>query len=75
MVQKEKLLRIENIIEDINEQLPYPLADSSYVGLVVHIALAMERIQRGENISFKEDYLGSCRKQKNLILRAKSYQD
>ncbi len=64
LVQKEKLLRIENIIEDINEQLPYPLADSSYVGLVVHIALAMERIQRGENISFKEDYLNELSKTK-----------
>lgn len=66
LVQKEKLLRIENIIEDINEQLPYPLADSSYVGLVVHIALAMERIQRGENISFKEDYLNELSKTKEF---------
>lgn len=66
LVQKEKLLRIENIIEDINEQLPYPLADSSYVGLVVHIALAMERIQRGENISFKEDYLGELSQTKEF---------
>lgn len=66
LVQKEKLLRIENIIEDINEQLPYPLADSSYVGLVVHIALAMERIQRGENISFKEDYLSELSKTKEF---------
>lgn len=66
LVQKEKLLRIENIIEDINEQLPYPLADSSYVGLVVHIALAMERIQRGENISFKEDYLSELSQTKEF---------
>ncbi|HWJ78643.1 MAG TPA: BglG family transcription antiterminator [Niallia sp.] len=57
LVQKEKLLKIEHIIEDINDQLPYPLADSSYVGLVVHIALALERIQRGENISLQDDYM------------------
>lgn len=57
LVQKEKLIKIENIIEDINEQLPYPLADSSYVGLVVHIALALERIQRGENIILQKDYM------------------
>ncbi|WP_312094831.1 BglG family transcription antiterminator [Niallia sp.] len=66
LVQKEKLLRIENIIEDINEQLPYSLADSSYVGLVVHIALAMERIQRGENITFKEDYLSELSQTKEF---------
>ena len=66
LVQKEKLLKIENIIEDINDQLPYPLADSSYVGLVVHIALAMERIQRGENISLQDDYMNELAQTKEF---------
>ncbi|PKG21497.1 BglG family transcription antiterminator, partial [Niallia nealsonii] len=57
LVQKDKLILIESIIGDINEELPYPLADSSYVGLVVHLALAMERIQRGENIALQKEYL------------------
>jgi mannitol operon transcriptional antiterminator len=57
LVQKEKLIIIENLINQINSQLPYPLADSSYVGLVVHLALAIERIQRGENITIKHEYL------------------
>lgn len=57
LVQKEKLIIIENLINQINARLPYPLADSSYVGLVVHLALAIERIQRGENITIKNEYL------------------
>ncbi|WP_226528858.1 BglG family transcription antiterminator [Metabacillus niabensis] len=57
LVQKEKLIIIEDLINKINSRLPYPLADSSYVGLVVHLALAIERIQRGENITIKGDYL------------------
>ncbi|MGM0876488.1 MAG: BglG family transcription antiterminator [Bacillota bacterium] len=57
LVQKEKLIIIENLINQINSRLPYPLADSSYVGLVVHLALAIERIQRGENITIKNEYL------------------
>ncbi|MDL0436031.1 MULTISPECIES: transcription antiterminator [unclassified Niallia] len=61
LVHKEKIILIEGIIEDINEELPYSLADSSYVGLVVHIALAMERIQRGENITLQEDYLSELK--------------
>lgn len=61
LVQKEKLVIIEHLIEEINSRLPYPLADSSYVGLVVHLALAMERIQRGEKITIKEEYLSQLR--------------
>ncbi|WP_226671414.1 BglG family transcription antiterminator [Metabacillus litoralis] len=57
LVQKEKIIVIENLINKINSRLPYPLADSSYVGLVVHLALAIERIQRGEKITIKEEYL------------------
>jgi mannitol operon transcriptional antiterminator len=57
LVQKEKLIIIENLINQMNSRLPYPLADSSYVGLVVHLALAIERIGRGENITIKNEYL------------------
>lgn len=57
LIEKDKLIIIENIIDEINDLLPYSLADSSYVGLVVHLALAIERIQRGENITLKEKYL------------------
>jgi len=66
LVHKEKIILIEGIIEDINEELPYSLADSSYVGLVVHIALAMERIQRGENITLQEDYLSELKTTKEF---------
>ncbi|TXC91016.1 transcription antiterminator [Metabacillus litoralis] len=57
LVKKDKIIVIENLINQINSRLPYPLADSSYVGLVVHLALAIERIQRGEKITIKEEYL------------------
>ncbi|MFT8322988.1 MAG: BglG family transcription antiterminator [Bacillus sp. (in: firmicutes)] len=74
LMQKDKLMLIENIIEEINELLPYPLADSSYVGLVVHIALAMERIQRGENIILKEEYLYELRSTKEYEFAKKIVQ-
>ncbi|MGG0737182.1 BglG family transcription antiterminator [Niallia taxi] len=71
LVHKEKIILIEGIIEEINEELPYSLADSSYVGLVVHIALAMERIQRGENITLQEDYLRELKSTKEFIFARK----
>ncbi|MED4036630.1 BglG family transcription antiterminator [Niallia taxi] len=71
LVHKEKIILIEGIIEEINEELPYSLADSSYVGLVVHIALAMERIQRGENITLQEDYLRELKSTKEFSFARK----
>lgn len=66
LVQKEKLIIIENLINTINSRLPYPLADSSYVGLVVHLALAIERIQRGENITIKGEYLDQLKESREF---------
>ncbi|HWO97209.1 MAG TPA: BglG family transcription antiterminator [Bacillus sp. (in: firmicutes)] len=57
LVEKKKLLIVEKAIEEINEELPYAIADSAYIGLVVHLALAMERILQGENINIDQAYL------------------
>ncbi|MDQ0246868.1 mannitol operon transcriptional antiterminator [Bacillus fengqiuensis] len=59
LVEKKKLLIVEKVIEEINEELPYAIADSAYIGLVVHLALAMERILQGENINIDQAYLES----------------
>ncbi|WP_066159357.1 BglG family transcription antiterminator [Halalkalibacter krulwichiae] len=57
LVDKRNLLIVEKVVEEMNKELPYSIADSAYMGLVVHLALAMERIVRGENISIDHEYL------------------
>lgn len=57
LIEKEKLVIIENSLRDLKNELPYPLADSSFIGLAIHLALAIERIEKGEKISFDEVYL------------------
>ncbi|MBZ5753494.1 BglG family transcription antiterminator [Metabacillus rhizolycopersici] len=57
LVDKKKLLIVEKVIDEINEELPYSIADSAYIGLVVHLALAIERILQGENINIDQAYL------------------
>jgi mannitol operon transcriptional antiterminator len=59
LVDKKKLLVIERKIEEMKDKLPYTIADSAYIGLVVHLALAIERIQQGEEINFDQQYLES----------------
>lgn len=61
LVDKKKLLIIEKQINLIKGDLPYSIADSAYIGLVVHLALAIERIQQGEDINFDEEYLESLK--------------
>ncbi len=57
LVEKKNLLVVEKVIEEINNELPYAIADSAYMGLVVHLALALERIIQGENIQIDHNYL------------------
>ncbi|MBM7552241.1 BglG family transcription antiterminator [Thalassobacillus pellis] len=57
MVDKEKLKQIEKHLEELRDKLPYHLADSAYIGLLVHLALALERVRLGEMIDMDQSHL------------------
>jgi mannitol operon transcriptional antiterminator len=57
LVEKKKLLTVEKVVESTIQDLPFNMADSAYIGLVVHLALAVERIQKGEGIKINQSYL------------------
>lgn len=59
LIEKKKLLLVEKVVDEMNRKLPYSLADSAYIGLVVHLTLAIERILQGENIEMDSTYLQS----------------
>ncbi|GGK29633.1 transcriptional regulator MtlR [Caldalkalibacillus thermarum] len=61
LVDQNNFLIIEKQIGEIIEELPFPIADSSYIALVVHLALAVERIIQGESINFDQQYLETIR--------------
>lgn len=56
-IEKEKLVIVETALRDLESDLPYSLADSAFIGLVIHLALAIERVEKGENIRFHQEYL------------------
>ncbi|MCP3032073.1 BglG family transcription antiterminator [Halobacillus sp. A1] len=68
LVDKEKLTIIERNVDSIRSSLTYDLADSAYLGLVIHLALAIERIQQGEMIEMAEEYLDELRQSKEFEL-------
>lgn len=68
----------DDILEGIEEAIGktealknYPIADNSYVGLVVHMALAVKRLMNGERITFDPKILEELRESKEYdIARA-----
>ncbi|WP_377889927.1 BglG family transcription antiterminator [Alkalihalobacillus sp. R86527] len=66
LVDREKLHQVEAIVGGVNNNLPYMMADSAYIGLIVHLTLAIERIQQGEKIEMESDYLSSLKETKEF---------
>ncbi|MCJ7842260.1 BglG family transcription antiterminator [Lederbergia sp. NSJ-179] len=57
LINPKKLQTIEKLVQQAKTQLPHDLADSAYIGLIVHLALAIERLQKGDTITFDQPYL------------------
>ncbi|ASS69906.1 BglG family transcription antiterminator [Bacillus atrophaeus] len=64
VVSKGELLKMERVLFRLKEKTAYPLSDSSYIALVVHLTFAMERIQLGETISMEAEELHALKNTK-----------
>ena len=56
-IDKTIIRDIEKIVSDLENKCNFKLIDSDYIGLVVHISLAVQRIKNGEKISMDKDSL------------------
>ena len=61
LVDREKLLVIEDVMRTLKEDTLISMTDNAYVGLIVHLALAMERIKQGEKIEMASDFLAQLK--------------
>lgn len=57
LVDREKLLVIEDVMRGLKQDTLISITDNAYVGLIVHLALAIERIKQGEKIEMDQDFL------------------
>lgn len=55
LVSRENLILIERIVRDIARDHQVQLAESAKIGLIVHLALAVERVKKDETITMQED--------------------
>lgn len=62
LIDKSIIKSVENILIKSINKLNMNLSDSAYVGLVVHISLAIQRIKNGENIKMDKDALNELKK-------------
>ena len=62
LINKEVIHKLESSIHDAEEKMGHKLADSAYVGLIVHLALAVQRIKKNEEISIDQDFLQELKK-------------
>lgn len=57
LIDEETVRKLETLIFKVEELFNYRLADNAYVALIVHLALAIDRIKKGEKISMNKPYL------------------
>ena len=57
LINKEVIHKLEISIHAAEEKMRHKLADSAYVGLMVHLALAIQRIKKNEEITIDQEFL------------------
>ena len=57
LIDNETIKKIEVLVETLEKERDYKLVDSAFVGLIVHIALAIERVKKGDKITINGEFL------------------
>ncbi|MDZ5784290.1 BglG family transcription antiterminator [Marinococcus luteus] len=68
MVGENHWSTVEQVLSNMQDQLPQNFADSAYIGLIVHLTLAIERISVGESIDINADYMENLRDTKEFAI-------
>lgn len=62
LISKNILYELEKLLIDNENKLKTTLNDRAYIGLLIHLAIAIDRINKGENIIIDKDYLNILKK-------------
>lgn len=71
LVDKEIIHRLEMLIRKAEKELQTKLSDQSFIGLVVHLALAVQRIRKQERIHIRADFLQELTKKPEFVTAKK----
>ncbi len=66
-IEEQYIHTIERILMDLRKQHQFFMSDSAFVGIVVHIALAIQRLKAGEGIDIHESILTDLKQCKEFV--------
>ena len=55
LIDKSIIKKVENSLSETIKDINLKISDSAFIGLVVHISLAVQRLRNGETISMEQD--------------------
>lgn len=61
LIEKDTIKKIETLIFELEKKLRYRLADNAYIGLLIHLTLAIQRIRKNEKIVIDKKYLNELK--------------
>lgn len=68
LIDQDTIRKLEELIYKAEKTMGYKLADSAYVGLIVHLALAIKRIKNNEKISMDKEFLRELKKNSEFLI-------
>ncbi|QNO14723.1 BglG family transcription antiterminator [Alkalicella caledoniensis] len=57
LIDKEIISKVQKVIDSLEEQLEEHLSDNAYMGLIIHLSIAIQRIRNDEEIKMDNDFL------------------
>lgn len=57
MLNKDDVIKISNIIKEVEKELNYSFSDSAFTALIIHIVIAIKRIKEGKQIRTNEIFI------------------
>lgn len=68
LIDNETIKKIEDLVENMEKERNYKLADSAFVGLIVHLALATLRIKKGDKITINKEFLKELKTSEEYLI-------
>ena len=71
LVDKEIIHSLEIIIRKAEREMERRLSDQAFIGVLVHLALAVQRLRKGERIALQQEYLEKLSKKQEFAVASR----
>ncbi len=71
LVDGNTISKLENLVMNTEEYIGYTLTDSAYIGLIVHLAIAVQRISQKEDITINKQFMEELKKSNEYSIAQK----